>query len=284
MDFEGFIETSQGCFIRREHIESFEKLGLAGIDDFLNFAGGEGIRLELIAKFRNRQVFTAGNPPTRFYLKTYNRPPIGVQLSNWLAHGKRASTAAYDYLPALELAKIGIKTPKIAAFGEVWNGIFEQKSFIATEEIVGAAPLENNPPEFFVPPFSSDKRKKKLEFIDRLATFTRKFHGSGFFHRDYYLCHIFWGKQAGFEMIDLQRIFKPILLKNKYRIKDIAQLYYSAPASIYSKADRLRFYKRYADKDKLSAKDKWFLYRVKSKAAKMALHDEKRGRTAPYKS
>lgn len=282
MTFENFTQTSAGCFIHNKHVEAFAELGLKSINDFMDFEGGEGINLAAIAKFRNRVVFQAGNEKSNFYLKTYNHPPLKVQLSNWFEHKKRASTAAYDYLPAMELAKIGINTPVVAAFGEVM-GVFEKMSFIVTEEITEAVDLEKNVPPFFKLPLTREKFHSRRKFIDELAAFTSKFHNNGFCHRDYYLTHIFWG-EGGFEMIDLQRVFKPHLLAWRYRLKDIAQLYYSAPGSVYTYSERLRFYKRYLGKDKLNAFDRWFIRQVKKKAQRIAAHDEKQGRVPPFKN
>ncbi len=280
---DSFIETSPGCFILDRHVESFKRLGLCSVEDFVTFNGGVGINTKVLPKFRNRLCFKAGSPEMNFYLKTYNRPPIKVQISNWLDHGRRLSTAAYDYMPALELGKIGVKTPVIAAFGEVMGTIFEKMSFIVTEEITGGVDLEKNVPSFFQWRITGEKRRCQMEFIRELADFTRKFHKNGFCHRDYYLAHIFWGEKAGFQMIDLQRVFKPKLLGWRYRFKDITQLYFSAPSSVYSQTARLRFYKRYAGIDRLTAKDRRFIKFVTAKAAKMAAHDDKKGRPAPYK-
>jgi len=277
-----FDEISSGCYIRKRHIESFAALGLRNVDDFVDFTGGREINKKEIAEFRNRQVFSAGKKGTNFYLKAYNRPPTSIQMANWFAHGKYASTAAYDYLPALELEKIGVKTPKVAAFGKIFKGLFEKKSFIVTEELIGQQSLEERSPDFFQPPTTPEKQAKRCRFIKELAEITKNFHGSGFFHRDYYLSHIFWGEKEGFTIIDLQRVFKPTIMGWRYRIKDIAQLYYSAPASLYSKTDRMRFYKHYAGIEKLRRRDKWFITQVKLKAAKMAAHDSKSGRDAPY--
>lgn len=283
MNFDNFIETSPGCFILDKHVKSFEALGLCCIDDFINFQGGNKITTKIVASFRNRVCLTAGEPAKNFYLKTYNHPPMKIQISNWIDHTKRLSTAAYDYMPALELDKIGIKTPIVAAFGEVMGCCFEKKSFILTEEISDGVSLERYVPEFFRPSFMAGKRNKQLEFINGFADFARKFHENGFRHRDYYLAHIFWGQDSGFQMIDLQRVFKPRLLSYKYRVKDIAQLYYSSAASVYSKTMRLRFYKKYANIEKITARDKRFIGKVKAKAARMAVHDSKKGRKAPYK-
>ena len=83
-------------------------------------------------------------------------------------------------------------------------------------------------------------------------------------------------------LIDLQRVFKPWVLRERFRVKDISQLYYSAPAKYFSRADRLRFYRRYSGKKKLGAADKRFIRKVNARAGRMAVHDAKHGRAVGF--
>ena len=68
-----------------------------------------------------------------------------------------------------------------------------------------------------------------------------RFHDTGFRHCDLYFSHIFLGEGGKLYLIDLQRVFKPVLFKERFRVKDIAQLYYSAEAKYFSRSDRLHF-------------------------------------------
>ena len=80
----------------------------------------------------------------------------------------------------------------------------------------------------------------------------------------------------------MQRSFKPFVFSERYRLKDITQLHYSAPGDCISQADRLRFYLRYSGKPKLDRSDRKFLGKVKSKAWRIAVHDIKHGREVPF--
>ena len=115
-----------------------------------------------------------------------------------------------------------------------------------------------------------------------LAAFVRKFHETNYRHRDLYFAHIFLDNAANFHLIDLARAFKPNLLSRRFQVKDIAQLYYSAPGKYFSKTDRLRFYLAYTGRTRLSGKDKAFIRNVINKAKRMARHDIKHGRVVPY--
>jgi hypothetical protein len=65
-------------------------------------------------------------------------------------------------------------------------------------------------------------------------------------------------------------------------VKDLAQLYYSAPAKRFSRTDRLRFYLAYAGRRGLLPHDRTFLRAVVRKANQMARHSAKHGVPIPF--
>jgi len=204
------------------------------------------------------------------------------QVRNWIDHLERASTAAYDRGPAEQLAAAGIPTARVVAVGEEWDGLFEKRSFVITEEIAEARSLEERLPACFYAGDPLASAGGKRVFIEKLADFARRFHETGLRHRDFYLCHIFMNADEVLHLIDLQRTFRPMVFDERFRVKDIAQLHYSAPGRIVSRADRLRFYRHYAGRDKLTAADRRFLRQVKNRAWRMADHDIRHGRAVPF--
>ena len=124
----------------------------------------------------------------------------------------------------------------------------------------------------------------RRDFIRRLAAFIRKFHDTNYRHRDLYLCHIFYSDDGRFYLIDLARVFKPVLLAERFRVKDIAQIYYSAPGGHFSGTDRLRFYFALTGRSKLNIKDKVFICKVINKAKQIARRDIKHGRDVPFEN
>ena len=269
-----FQEFSKNFFIDSDFVEAFTALGLTDIDAVFKFNAGQNLAKENLAEHRTRIKFEIDQPRTTLFLKRYNSTPKLTQLKNWFANRKRAATMNYDLAPAQKLAELGINVLRTICYGSQWAGAFEKRSFIITEKIPNAQSLENRLP---------DIRKKKC-FIDSLAGFVRKFHDTGLRHRDLYLCHIFYSDKGEFTLIDLHRCLRPGLLAERFRLKDIAQLYYSAPGKFITKTDRLRFYLRYAGRSTLSKQDKRFIAGVKTKADKMAKHDIKHGRGVPFAS
>ncbi len=131
-------------------------------------------------------------------------------------------------------------------------------------------------------PAINGKLKQRRDFIVQTAAFIKRFHETNYRHRDLYLAHIFYGESGKFYLIDLARVFKPVLMRRRFQIKDIAQVYYSSPGKFFSKTDRMRFYMTYAGQRKLRRKDKAFIHKVINKAEQMARHDIKHGRAVPF--
>jgi hypothetical protein len=205
------------------------------------------------------------------------------QIKNWLSQGKRNSYSGFEVEALRELAAEGIKTPKIICYGEQWGLLFEKRSFIATEKIPNAEALERKLPPYFERAATGENLRLRKDFIARLASFVKRFHQTQYRHRDLYFSHIYQSSDGSFYLIDLARAFKPMLFRERFRVKDIAQLHYSAPGKYFSRTDRLRFYLRYAGQNKLTVNDKVFIRKVIRKTKSMARHDIKHGRTVPFR-
>lgn len=281
MTVDNFVELSKTCYVHPDYAESFRRAGLDDIDAVLNFSGDENLVKDNLASHRSRIKFKLEGFNKALYLKRYNRVPAGAQIKNWLCHRRRASTAAFDYTPGKVLSHYDISTPKTVAYGDQWDGLFEKCSFMVMEEIDGCS-LEEKLPDCFYDYKSANAHRQRCDFIAKLADFVKAFHDTGFCHRDLYLCHIFLSGDDKFHLIDMHRAFKPGLLSERYRLKDLTQLHYSAPGCVISQADRIRFYLRYCGKNKLDGRDRRFLRKLKSKAWRMALHDMKHSRPVPF--
>ncbi|MGA2678924.1 MAG: lipopolysaccharide kinase InaA family protein [Sedimentisphaerales bacterium] len=271
-------------FIDPAYKTGFERLGLTSIESVFAFGAGKNLTKENLASHRSRIEFKIESPATTVFLKRYDYPPIITQLKNWLSAKKRVSCALAEVEAAQKLAAMGINTPRMIAWGEIPGGFFEKRSFVAIEEIREGQSLERSLPGFFNGPATAENIVLRRQFIRQLALFIKKFHGTGCRHRDLYLCHIFRVPDGRFYLIDLARVFKPSLFSELYRVKDVAQLHYSAPAGYFSKTDRLRFLRAYLGREKLNAGDKIFVRCVAGKAGRMARHDAKHGRAVPFET
>jgi hypothetical protein len=271
-------------FIDPAYKSGLERLGLTSIEAVFASQSGKNLTKSNLASYRSRIELQIESPQTKIFLKRYENPPMLTQLKNWLSAKKRITCAMAEVEAAEKLTAKGINTAKMIGWGYSSGILFEKRSFAAIEEIREGHSLERMLPECFNGPTTGDNLVLRREFIRDLALFIKKFHETGFRHRDLYLCHIFRVPDGRFYLIDLARVFRPVLFGEMYCVKDIAQLHYSAPAKYFSKTDRLRFLQMYTGRKKISDSDKVFIRRVSDKASRMARHDIRHGRAVPFES
>ncbi len=279
-------KISDSFFINTDYKAAIAGLGLTSIDAMFSFNSAKNLTKSNLAPFRSRLQFDIGAaqslPPTTVFLKRYDKPPILVQLKNWISHRRRISCASCEVEPIRELPPADVCTPRIIAHGWQWGALFEKRSFIITEKIPGAEALERKLPDSFNNPPTTENLKSRRDFIARFAAFIKRFHQTGYCHRDLYFSHIFYRADGTLCLIDLARAFKPVLMHRRFLVKDIAQIHYSAPAAHFSRSDRLRFYLAYTARNRLTARDKAFIRKVLTKTNRMAEHDRKHGRYVPF--
>jgi len=283
-----FTETSTSFFVDPDFQAALAKLGLTSTDAVFSFNAAKNLAKRNLARFRSRLQFEIESPastqPTTVFLKRYDSPPVMIQLKNWLAHRVRRSFGFMESVSASQLTTAGLNTPKTIAYGEQWEALFEKRSFVITEKIPDAESLERKLPDCFNKQPTIANLKRRRHFIAQLAGFIKKFHETNYRHRDLYFSHIFHSDNNKFYLIDLARAFKPLILRRRFQLKDIAQVYYSAPGRYFSNTDRLRFYLGYTSQRKLTSNDKVFIRKVINKVKRMERHNIKHGIEVPFTS
>ncbi|MDP0589577.1 MAG: lipopolysaccharide core heptose(I) kinase RfaP [Candidatus Endonucleobacter bathymodioli] len=187
--------------------------------------------------------------------------------------------ARNEWIALNALQRFGIDTMTPVAFGEKGCNPAKQQSFLVTEELEKTLSLEDlcerwkqSPPSF----------KLKKAILEKLAEISRIIHNNGLCHRDYYFCHFLiaggnidqfhkTGKGLRFYLIDLHRAQIHITLPNRWRLKDLSGLYYSAMDYGFTRNDLFRFIRYYTDlplKDGLT--QHWALWKkINQKAKKL---------------
>lgn len=160
--------------------------------------------------------------------------------------------AKNEYLAIKKLQQLNIDTMHIVAYALKGINPARQQSFIITEDLINTISLEDfcspwkeSPPEF----------KLKQSLIAKLANISRTLHNNGVNHRDFYICHFLLDISKGEESIDdkqlkisLIDLHRAQLRKNtplRWRVKDIASLYFSAMDIGLTQRDFFRFMKQY---------------------------------------
>jgi hypothetical protein len=107
----------------------------------------------------------------------------------------------------------------------------------------------------YPPRYGSSLRLKRL-LIKKVAEIARQLHSNGINHRDFYLCHfrlqlplepefIAWQTHLRLYLMDLHRAQMRRRTPQRWIIKDIGSLYFSAMDIGLTQRDLLRFMSRY---------------------------------------
>ena len=153
------------------------------------------------------------------------------------------------------LEKLQLETMKIAGYGQQGFNPAKTLSFLVTDELVDTMNLEylgdqwrRTPPKF----------GDKVRLIRKIAIISKKMHENGMNHRDFYLCHFLldqsFEKTNRFEndtqlfLIDLHRAQIRKKVPQRWLVKDIGSLYFSALEIDLTQRDLFRFIKTYSGK------------------------------------
>ena len=193
---------------------------------------------------------------------------------NLLQLRRPVTSASNEYQAVLALQRAGVYTLTIAAYAvQGWNPA-AQRSMIVTAELTGTVTLEDYCANWAVAPPPAAIRGRLLRAVADMA---RRMHGAGINHRDFYLCH-FHLDEASFEeqevrcyLIDLHRAQIREKTPRRWRVKDLAGLYFSAMDCGLSRRDLLRFMHYYSEGGLRRAlgRDRRLWRRVEKRATKL---------------
>ena len=221
-------------FLRANGLDTFEKIMAAESDHFARrFPGRNTVRMELKS---------SDGGTGAIYLKRYEPEYLSswdffLRAIRW-PNADDESGREWRGLHALRAQGFNTATP-IAA-GQKKSGGVVTRSFVMTEEIRGGTPGDS-----YCRGLDTAERR---QFFAELAVLARRFHDAGFAHRDFYLCHFFVvprERSREIFLIDLQRVFQPRLFRERWLVKDLGSLAYSALNAGATEADVLHFVKTY---------------------------------------
>ncbi len=228
-------------------------------------------------------------PTTNSFRAVSERLTVGLDLQNGdkmvRVYLKRhwSETKSHSTQPHIEalsewenlshLSKDGIPVPEPLAFG---CGFIDGHSvgFVILKEVAGV-----QGDHFLRDNWKMMNVKRKNDLLQKWAKLAADFHRLGYNHRDFYLCHFFvHDDRENFilHLIDLQRVQKRRFFRQRWIVKDLAQMAYSS-LSLVSKTFRLRFFLKFLGKEKLTIKDKRFIGKIEKKVSLM-LAREKEGK------
>lgn len=187
----------------------------------------------------------------------------------WFASEK---TAFDEFSNIIAFRQAGLPTMVPVAAGKRTDKFVGSESFLITKEIKGCVTLE----KYVDSCLKAKTFPEKTGLIKKIALLSRKMHQSGFNHRDFYLCHLLIGTEKKNKdelfIVDLHRVDIRKKVPERWIIKDLAALNYSAKSKTISRSDKLRFLKHYLSVNKISKQDKLFILKILKKTNKMIKH------------
>jgi heptose I phosphotransferase len=265
-------------FVRRDWQPALSQAGLNCLEDFMEAVGDPLVKSGLGERYRARLSVEREKAQEIVYLKRYGRPALSARIASSFDRNQFDTPARRDFETARSLAGLGIAVPEPLAWGWAHIPNAGKRSFILSRAVPGeAVDAAVAQPSFSPDPVQAFRKKQEL--VHELGLLIRKFHELGWCHRDFYLCHVFVSWLTGkphFSIIDLQRAFRPRWRVDRWRVKDLAQLNYSAKAEHFTRAMRLRFARAYFGDRDFSALNRTMLRRVQAKTKLIAQRDRAR--------
>ncbi len=264
------VVKRKNIFMNRAYLTFLDRYSLNSFDDFMNL---EGAIAKNAVKERSTQRVNLGEQT--IFIKKHTFAGIREVLENLLRF-RLPPGALNEWRAILAFHAKEIPTMIPISAGQrsfLWG--LEKESFLVTADLGSASRLDVYLQKQFPAPCQGELLARKRRILAKLADLTHKMHNSGLNHRDYYFCHIFVDKEEELYVIDLHRVDIRKEVGRRWIVKDLAALLFSSLDMPVTWGERLAFYKRYKQIDKLSAGDKDLIRSIIRKCARIARHTEK---------
>lgn len=203
-------------------------------------------------KNRRTVEFVAGG--RRYFIKAHRGAGWREVLKN-LLYGRAPIVSAEPEWQAIEeLNRCGVATPGVAGRGLRGRAPAQLESFVLMPALEGMISLEDLARDWR----GATGRQRALlkrALLQGIADIARRMHGAGLNHRDFYLCHFLardrdwsrWvpGEPVELTLIDLHRVQSRARVPERWLVKDLGGLLFSALDAGLTRRDLLRFISAY---------------------------------------
>ncbi len=266
----GFLTTAGGrMWIDQASREELEATGLADFEAVMATLDGDCLRV--LEDRQNWRLEIAGRGA---FLKKHRIRTWTTRLAARLGRRPQDSAGRVEARYARRLAADRIGVMNVLAWGERLDADGRLESFFLSEELDGFLPLDDFIRRRFSPlgaPARLDGDLARL--VRQVAAVARRFHRAGYNHRDFYCCHLFVRETGAgrfdIRLIDLQRVQHRTWRRERWLVKDLAQLAWSAPRSRVTCSRRMAFIKHYLGVRRLAPGDKRFVRKILARQRRM---------------
>lgn len=240
---------------------------VGGEDVFAYFSNLEG---EVFRVLESRRTFATELGGKRYFVKYHLGTPTAEVLKNLLRFRLPVVSARNERDALRRLGELGVRVPRIAAWGI--RGLLPQtcESFIVTEDVGTQYNLEDHTRDWSARPPAFPE---KIALLKQVADVSALMHNHGICHRDLYICHFLVSGETEKQLtlIDLHRALVKPGLGKRWVVKDIGSLYFSAMEIGLTGRDLLRFIRWYSGKSlkQVLAEDQGFWLQVKQRGEKL---------------
>jgi heptose I phosphotransferase len=257
--------------INRQFGDVLKANGLTTFAALFGLAGGEVVRA-IDNRHTTRVVLPSDGQEQAFYLKRHDPARLLDRIRPLFHLSLPILGARHEWHAILRFHAAGIPTMTPVAFGE-----FQSKSLVMTCDLGTDLSLLDwlNNPQPAGCGASAEHSRLAREMTRRVARIARQMHDRGLHHQDFYLNHLLCcGDPAGLDIrvIDLGRVRSRPRLSQRWIIKDLAQLDFSARRLACS--HRLRFLRLYLGRPFRPA-DRWMIRQIVLKSRHIAAHTAK---------
>lgn len=215
-----------------------------------------------------------GKADAAIYVKRYTATALTEQWDRVYRQCVRHSRAYWEFVQSQRLAEAYINVPRAVGFVEQMRGSFERRSAVLLEGVPGDG-CDRVWERLCQRDAPVTRGIARHDLAVRLARFVAAFHGTGFCHRDLYLCHIFVDldpqdrRPPEFSLIDLARTHRPRWRRMRWILKDLSQLDASARQIGVTRTDRWRFLLAYLNLPRGAPRARWYARRVARKSTRI---------------
>lgn len=198
-----------------------------------------------------RQTFRVKLGEQHYFIKKHYGVGWREIFKNLLQLKKPVLGARNERLAIEKLSSLGVAVPGVIAYSERGCNPARRQSYILLQELAPVVSLEQLIEKWRTTPPSPVFKRQLIKEVARIA---RVMHDNGVNHRDFYLCHflldtsIVDSKAPTLYLIDLHRAEIRQILPERWRIKDLAGLYFSSINSGLTQRDYWRFIRHYRNK------------------------------------
>lgn len=240
--------------------------GLNSFENLWNMSG-ESVKKVLKERGTERVFLKSPESPalTEAYIKRYKPDPFISRLKNFLSlRPCRFPGARNEWEAIIEFHRRELPTMQPLACGAA-----DGNSCILSLGITDYVRASD-----LFAKFAKGERTRRRKLIRRIAELAAGMHLAEMAHQDFYLVHMFIREKEDDRvfLIDLQRVIFEGSFSERWRVKDLAQLLFSAD-NLVSKTDILYFWKIYTDMAGMEMyRDNSLINRIFRKAARIRRH------------